>query len=57
MNQNHHNEQMEALRRDFEELWQCSLKERSRKLEIPDALSPATKDIAWQAFRASRKPK
>lgn len=55
MNQEHHDEQMQAARRDFQTLWHGKLLPRMRLFGIPKIFACAVLDIAWQAFRAGQK--
>ncbi len=51
MNQDHHSEQMEALRKEFEELWATDLCSRWKLFDPDHSHMVAANDIAWQAFR------
>lgn len=47
----HHSEQMEAVRRDFNKLWTEKLERRARNMGTNDERALAfAMDIAWQAF-------
>ncbi len=54
LRQIHHDEQMEARRRDFETFWSATVL-KLRQLKLPMLFWPAIKHIAWQAFRAAQK--
>ena len=51
MNQDHHDEQMEALRADFERMWKLHIEQGI----VDNNLNPQTvafmRDVAWKAFK------
>ena len=51
MNLEHHSEQMEAARRDFDKLWNEKLELRAVNMGARDERTLSfAQDIAWQAF-------
>ncbi len=46
----HHQEQMEARRRDFAIFWETIAKPALRDLQVPRLFWPAVQHIAWSAF-------
>lgn len=59
MNLQHQQEQTEAARRDFEQLWHATLLPRLIALgRLPEPrLMAALRDLAWHAFKAGLKIK
>lgn len=56
MNQLHHDEQMEALRRDFAILWKEELLVQLHELGVfLDSKLPAIEHVAWNAYRLGIK--
>lgn len=57
MNKLHHEEQMEAARRDFERVWEQKLFPRLQVMgKVTDNHTMgAFRDIAWTAFRAGQE--
>ena len=54
MNPEHHAEQMEALRAEFQTVWE-SLRPRLQFLRVKIADPPKHEDIAWRAFKAGKE--
>lgn len=54
MNQNHHDEQMEAMRLEFFQLWDEKILSRLDSMHVAPNWHPAIQDIAWLAFRTGK---
>lgn len=51
----HHDEQMEALRREFLALWKNELRRRAIRFGFDTTKKlAAMEDVAWQAFKAAK---
>jgi len=55
MNIDHHAEQMEAMRLEFHNVWNQSLKPRAIIMGAKPDYLPAIQDIAWQTFRIAKQ--
>ena len=55
MNLKHHQEQMEAARAEFNNLWHLKIIPRLKILRVEIKDFPKCEDVAWLAFIESRK--
>jgi hypothetical protein len=54
-NQDHHAEQMEAMRAEFAKLWTERLVPWLRDMRIEPRAASLFEDLAWKAFKAGKE--